>query len=121
MAGILGETVQEKAKKRILFVDDEPPLLNLLQALFRQADPNWDAMFVTSGVQALQLMAEMPFDAVISDMRMPEMNGAELLEHVRDRHPRTFRVVLSGYMDQPHTIRALSAASSTGPYRSPSM
>jgi putative nucleotidyltransferase with HDIG domain len=102
--------VDDKPKKRILFVDDEPALLNLLQVLCRQADPNWDPVFVTSGPLAVRLMAEKPFDAVVSDMRMPEMNGAELLEHVRDRYPRTFRVVLSGYMDQPLTIRVLTAA-----------
>jgi HD-like signal output (HDOD) protein/CheY-like chemotaxis protein len=102
--------VQASAKKRILFVDDEPPVLNLLQVLCRQADPNWEPVFVTGGPQALRLMAEKPFDAVVTDMRMPEMNGAELLEHVRDRYPRTFRVVLSGFVDQPLTVRALAAA-----------
>jgi len=93
-----------------LFVDDEPPVLNLLQVLCRQADPNWEPVFVAGGALAVRLLAEKPFDAVVSDMRMPEMNGAELLEHVRDHHPRTFRLVLSGHVDQPLTIRSLSAA-----------
>ena len=104
------DAVEDKAKKRILFVDDEPPVLNLLQVLCRQADPNWEPVFVAGGSLAVRLLAEKPFDAVVSDMRMPEMNGAELLEHVRDHYPRTFRLVLSGHVDQPLTIRSLGAA-----------
>ena len=97
-------------RKRILFVDDEPPVLNLLQTLFRHVSPDWESAFTDRGHKALALMAERPFDVVVSDMRMPEMNGAELLEQVRDRFPRTARIVLSGYADQPMSIRSLAAA-----------
>jgi HD-like signal output (HDOD) protein/CheY-like chemotaxis protein len=97
-------------KRRILFVDDEPPVLNLLQVLMRKADSSWEAAFVDGGAKALQMMAAQPFDVVVSDMRMPVMNGAELLEQVRDRHPRTARIVLSGYVDPPLTVRVLAAA-----------
>jgi len=104
------DIMEGKTKKRILFVDDEPPVLNLLQVLCRQADPNWEPVFVPSGALAVRLMAEKPFDAVVTDMRMPGMNGAELLEHVRDHHPRMFRAVLSGCVDQPLSIRSLTTA-----------
>jgi putative nucleotidyltransferase with HDIG domain len=99
-----------KAKRRILFVDDEPPVLNLLQVLMRKANPGWESLFVDGGARALQMMAAQPFDVVVSDMRMPGMNGAEFLEQVRDRHPRTARIVLSGYVDPPLTLRVLGAA-----------
>ncbi len=91
-------------------MDDEPPVLNLLQILCRQMTASWEPVFVGSGAQALRMLAEQPFDAVVSDMRMPEMNGAELLERVRDHAPRTFRVVLSGYVDPPLAVRSLKAA-----------
>jgi putative nucleotidyltransferase with HDIG domain len=99
-----------QTKRRILFVDDEGPVLNLLQVLMRKADASWECAFVDGGAKALELMAAQPFDVVVSDMRMPGMNGAEFLEQVRGRHPRTARIVLSGYVDPPLTVRVLSAA-----------
>ncbi len=100
----------QPAHRRILFVDDEPPVLNLLQTLFRHVNPEWESAFTDRGPKALALMAHKPFDVVVSDMRMPEMNGAELLEQVRDRFPRTARIVLSGYADQQMSVRSLAAA-----------
>lgn len=102
--------MSEALRKRILFVDDEPPVLNLLQTLFRQAHPEWESSFTDRGAKAFTLLEHQPFDVVVSDMRMPEMSGAELLEKVRDHHPRTARIILSGYADQPMSIRSLNAA-----------
>jgi HD-like signal output (HDOD) protein len=102
--------VSESRRIRILFVDDEPPVLNLLQTLFRHSHPDWESAFTDRGAKALVLMEQHPFDIVISDMRMPEMNGAELLEQVRDLYPRTARVILSGYADQLMSARSLSVA-----------
>ena len=99
-----------QTERRILFVDDEQPVLNLLQVLMRRSDPGWESWFVDGGAKALQMMVAQPFDVVVSDMRMPGMNGAEFLEQVRDRHPRTARIVLSGYVDPPLTLRVLSVA-----------
>jgi HD-like signal output (HDOD) protein len=97
-------------RKRLLFVDDEPQVLSLLQSMFRHVSPEWDSVVTHRGAEALSLMAMQPFDVVVSDMQMPEMTGAQLLERVRDKYPRTTRVVLSGYPDQLLSIHALGAA-----------
>lgn len=93
--------------KRILFVDDEPSVLTLLQALARRIGPEWDTAFADSGTRALELMAEQPFDVVVSDMRMPGMSGLELLHQVMERYPKTARVILSGYADQESILSSL--------------
>ncbi|MCF6243145.1 MAG: response regulator, partial [Bacteroidales bacterium] len=69
-------------KKRILFVDDEPNILQGLKRTLRQQRKQWDMVFTESGQQALELLAEQPYDAVVSDMRMPGMDGAQLLGEV---------------------------------------
>jgi HD-like signal output (HDOD) protein len=97
-------------RKRLLFVDDEPQVLTLLQSMFRHVSPNWESAVTNRGAEALSLMAMQPFDVVVSDMQMPEMTGAQLLERVRDKHPRTTRVILSGYPDQLLSIHALGTA-----------
>ena len=102
--------MDQTPKKRILFVDDEAPVLNLLQTLFRHANPECESSFADRGAKALALLQTQSYDVIISDMRMPEMTGAELLEQVRDRYPRTIRVVLSGYADQPMSVRSLASA-----------
>jgi HD-like signal output (HDOD) protein len=98
------------SRKRLLFVDDEPQVLTLLQSMFRRMNPEWDSVVANRGTDALTLMAQEPFDVVVSDMQMPEMTGAQLLERVRDQHPLTTRVVLSGYPDQQLSIHALGVA-----------
>jgi YesN/AraC family two-component response regulator len=60
----------------------------------------WDMEFVAGGAQALERMAQAPFDVVVTDMRMPGMNGAELLNEVMRRYPETVRIVLSGHADK---------------------
>jgi HD-like signal output (HDOD) protein/CheY-like chemotaxis protein len=92
---------------RILFVDDEPPVLTLLQNLLRLANPLWQCAFAASGTQALQLIQAQPFDVVVSDMRMPEMSGLQLLTQVRDNWPRTARLILTGYTDVELGIQSL--------------
>lgn len=87
-------------KKHILFVDDETFVLEGLQRMLRPLRADWDMTFAESGPRALELMAAQPFDVVVTDMRMPGMNGAELLNEVMRRHPKTIRLVLSGHADQ---------------------
>jgi len=87
-------------RRRILFVDDEPNVLSGLQRMLRPMREEWDMVFTESGLQALQEMDKLPFDVVISDMRMPGMNGAELLRETMKRHPATVRIVLSGHADR---------------------
>ncbi len=98
------------ARKRVLFVDDETNILDLFCLMFNPATTPWDASYATSGKAALALMETQPFDVLVSDMRMPGMNGAELLSEVMERHPMTARLILSGYADQEEVARSVSAA-----------
>lgn len=96
--------------KRILFVDDEPMILAGLRRLLRPQRERWDMSFAGSGAEALALLESKPFDAVVTDMRMPAMDGAKLLELVRERYPATIRIVLSGYFESDAAMRAVPVA-----------
>jgi HD-like signal output (HDOD) protein len=97
-------------KKTILFVDDEPMILQGLQRMLRPMRDEWDMTFVGGGEEALAAMAAAPFDVVVSDMRMPRMNGAELLTEVRRRHPKTVRMILSGHADKELVAQCVGVA-----------
>lgn len=99
-----------KSNGRILFVDDEPALLGLLELVSKRLGAQWEAAFADGGNKALQLIEQQPFDVVVSDMRMPGMNGVELLSEVMRRRPQTSRIVLSGYADQQMVLKCLGAA-----------
>lgn len=92
---------------RILFVDDEAPVLDALKDLLRKYRGTWDMSFVTSGAEALAILGEAPVDVVVSDMRMPGMDGTALLSEVKARYPATARLVLSGHADRETVVRAL--------------
>jgi HD-like signal output (HDOD) protein/CheY-like chemotaxis protein len=94
-------------KKRILFVDDEELVLQGLKRMLRSCRDDWDMVFVDSGAKALDTMAQAPFDVVVADMRMPVMNGAELLSEVMKRHPLTVRIILSGHSDNELIFKAI--------------
>jgi HD-like signal output (HDOD) protein len=96
-------------KKRILFVDDEPMVLEGLQRLLRPMRSDWDMVFTGSGVAALELMSQTAFDVVVSDMRMPGMNGAELFAEVLKRYPQTVRLILSGYADKDLVLKCVGS------------
>lgn len=90
----------------ILCVDDEPSILSALKRVFR---PQGYAMLTAgSGEEALTLLAQQPVDLVISDMRMPGMDGAQFLEQVFQRWPDTKRILLTGYADASSTIAAVN-------------
>ncbi len=91
--------------KRILFVDDDQPVLNALQNL--GWDRQYQVLTAGSGLQALEIMDRLPVDLVVSDMRMPGMDGSQLLQIMKARHPATIRVVLSAYVDEKLVIRTL--------------
>ncbi len=93
--------------QRILFVDDEPMLLKGLERSLRGMRNEWEMQFVLGGQEALEAMAREPFDVVISDMRMPGMDGAQLLDQVRQRFSQTVRMVLSGQSDKGAVFRAI--------------
>jgi len=94
-------------KVRVLFVDDEPLILRGLRSVFRRERDVWDMSFATSGQEALDLLAEAPFDVLVTDMRMPEMDGAQLLAIVQERWPMTSRIVLSGQAERGALLRVL--------------
>jgi HD-like signal output (HDOD) protein len=96
--------------KRILFVDDESNVLDGIRRMLHGERKRWDMQFVVGGEAALQACEKGSFDVVISDMRMPGMDGATLLGHIRDRFPGTARIVLSGYAEGMLATRAVNVA-----------
>lgn len=97
-------------KKKILFVDDEINVLDGLRRMLRSMRHEWDMQFASSARDALALLRESPFDLIVSDMRMPEMNGVQLLSQVKECCPRTIRIILSGHADSDLTLRAVGVA-----------
>jgi CheY-like chemotaxis protein/HD-like signal output (HDOD) protein len=93
------------SKPSVLFVDDESHVLDGLRRSLRGKRGAWEMRFAPGGAQALEMLAESPSDVIVSDMRMPGMDGAELLTRVSERHPQIGRVVLSGHIDPEATIR----------------
>jgi DNA-binding NarL/FixJ family response regulator len=91
---------------RILFVDDEPLLLSGLQRSLRPLRREWNATFVVGGVEALEALAREPFDVVVTDMRMPGMDGAALLHEVMRLYPDMLRLVLSGQSDLESVVKS---------------
>jgi YesN/AraC family two-component response regulator len=87
-------------KPRLLFVDDDFRLLRGLQRALTVKCEEWEMHFAHGGFEAVSLMEQMTFDVIVSDLRMPEMNGVELLNHVRIHHPQIARFVLSGEPDK---------------------
>src|SRR5689334_21901638 len=104
------KTMQSEVRKKIIFVDDEQNVLDGLRDLLRKERKRWDMVFANSGERALHGMEQQHFDVVISDMRMPGMDGAELLHLVRERYPSTTRIVLSVHAERAAVIRALPVA-----------
>ncbi|HAV65404.1 MAG TPA: two-component system response regulator [Verrucomicrobiales bacterium] len=96
--------------KRILFVDDEPLLLEVIEARFAERASCWEMDFSDSGQTALCQMFRKPYDIIVADMRMPQMDGIELLTLVMQRHPNTTRIMLSGQSDRAQTLRLVGTA-----------
>ncbi len=96
--------------KRILFVDDDENVLSGLRRLLHRQRREWELHFVDSAQAALDLLSKQRFDVVVTDMRMPNMDGATLLGQVRERHPEVIRLVLSGHTDERDTLRAVAVA-----------
>jgi response regulator RpfG family c-di-GMP phosphodiesterase len=90
----------------LLLVDDEENILNSLRRVLRN-EP-YRLLTCNSGEAALQLFAEQPIDLVISDARMPGMDGAALLAQVQQRWPHCLRILLTGYADLTTTVKAIN-------------
>jgi HD-like signal output (HDOD) protein len=96
--------------RRLLFVDDEAMVLSGLRRALHGMRQEWNMEFVESAAAALQALDQAQYDAIISDMRMPVMDGAELLEQVKQRHPDVVRVVLSGQSSREAIFRSIAPA-----------
>jgi len=96
--------------KRILFVDDEPMVLTGLKRSLRTMRAEWEMVFAAGGDEALAAMDRQTFDIIVTDMRMPGMDGAQLLEEVQKRSPHTLRMVLSGQSDRETIMRSVNPA-----------
>jgi YesN/AraC family two-component response regulator len=96
--------------KRILFVDDESRILDGIRRMLYADRKRWDMEFAVGGEAALKACEAGSFDVVVSDMRMPIMDGATLLSQIRDRYPGTARIVLSGYSELEAATRTIPVA-----------
>jgi DNA-binding NtrC family response regulator len=98
-------------KHPILLVDDEPEILYSLQGLLRR---EFELYTAESGAQALEILHQHPVHVIMSDQRMPEMTGVQLMHRVKEAHPEAIRIVFTGYAD----IRAvIDAINNVGLYR----
>ncbi len=97
-------------KKRILFVDDDPNVLAGLRRMLHPMRTEWQMAFASGGEEALAALADDAFDVVVSDMRMPGMDGAQLLCEVKQRYPRAVRIVLSGHSEKETIFRSVGPA-----------
>ncbi|WP_333997464.1 HD domain-containing phosphohydrolase [Burkholderia gladioli] len=90
----------------VLLVDDEPSILSALRRLLRT--PRYEVLTAESGAAALELLASTEVDLIISDMRMPNMSGAEFLAHAQALYPGTMRILLTGYSELDSVVRAIN-------------
>ncbi len=97
------------SKQRIMFVDDDVSILAGLRGVLRRDRDRWDMVFAAGSEAALAELENGGFDVVVSDMRMPGIDGAVLLERVKDRSPATIRIMLSGSVDPDAIERATYA------------
>lgn len=93
--------------KRVLFVDDERALLDGLRGRLRGLRDQWEMVFVESGSRAITEIEQRPVDVIVTDLRMPGMDGAQLLNIVRERSPEVIRIMLSGYAEEEQSARLL--------------
>jgi len=101
--GAVAEFPPDGGCHRVMFVDDEANVLAGLRRMLTGMKGSWEMLFASSGVEALEILSRERVDAIVSDMRMPGMNGAEFLARVQDLYPSTARLVLSGQVD-PDTV-----------------
>lgn len=94
--------------QRILLIDDEPNVLNALTRSLR--DPDWEFECCAAGAEALKRIQTSPFDLILSDYRMPVMDGIECLRQARALQPDAVRMVLSGHADRDAVLAAINEA-----------
>ncbi len=97
-------------KKSILFVDDQPNILAGMRRSLHKLKDEWDMTFCESGKEALEIMKKQSFDLIVSDMMMPEMNGARLLTEVARLYPGMIRFMLSGHSNRELVLQTVGNA-----------
>ena len=102
--------MNDQQQKRILFVDDEPMILKGIQRTLRKMRNEWEMTFVSSGKDALDILSEKPMDVIVSDLKMPEMDGAQLLTQVKKQHPHLVRIILSGHLEHEISLKSVQVA-----------
>jgi len=96
--------------KDIVFVDDERELLDGLRARLYKHRHDWNMKFLVSGEEAIATFEQHNVDLIVSDVRMPGMDGGQLLSVVKQRWPNTIRIIVSGYSDPVQAVRLTSLA-----------
>jgi len=113
---VANKTDQKKSDRegrvvfKILFVDDDDRILKGIKRMLWHTDYPWKAVFANSGAEALQMLDQDTYDVIVSDMRMPNMDGASLLAEVRDKYPEVIRIILSGYSEEEAVLRTVGPA-----------
>jgi HD-like signal output (HDOD) protein len=97
-------------RKRVLFVDDEPAILEGLRVVLRPQRREWDMVFALGGPAGLAEVESSSFDVVVTDMRMPVLDGAQLLTRVKQLQPGAVRLVLSGQTDAQTALKSVFTA-----------
>ena len=97
-------------KYKILFVDDERNILRGLRRMLHSRHREWDMQFANSGKEALEMLEKEPAHVIIADIRMPQMDGIELLARVKEAHPQTVRIILSAELDPETTLQTIRDA-----------
>lgn len=95
------------SKPKILFVDDDIKLLSGLRRMLHSQSNKWDMYFCNSGAEALEIIKDQEICVVVSDMRMPTMDGAELLTRILKQQPNAIRIILSGYAEMATVLRTI--------------
>jgi len=93
---------------KVLFVDDEQLILNSMKRGLRNKD--FDCYYANSGKEALKILEKIDIDVLFSDMKMPEMNGLELLKIVEEKYPEIIKGIISGYAQLPQLIATVNQA-----------
>jgi len=94
------------AEHAVLFVDDEGNILKAVQRLLRN-EP-WQVLTAARGSEALEILDQTPAQVVVSDQRMPEMSGVDLLQAIRERRPNVVRMMLTGYTEMNVAVEAIN-------------
>ena len=95
---------------RVLFADDDAPVLDGLRTRLYRQSSRWQMVFVDSAARAIAELERASFDVIVTDMRMPGTDGAELLKMVSERWPDVVRIVLSGYSERDQVLRLVPVA-----------